>query len=108
MYTYLAPNGGNTKDAFQCIETFDRRWKTVLRVADQLPKGDIEPPTTALQLKWFYHSFCKMHHPRWHAAGHNWNNETFETLSKYFSAQHHKDLDSGILSKIAYRTKKVA
>ena len=102
MLTWLAPNGGEKKDPLQCVESFALRWKTVMRKVEQVPKGDIEMPSEALQLRYFYHTFCKKHRRRYRASGRKWKDENFQSLVEYFAAQYNQDLDNGTLTKVAY------
>ena len=102
MLTWLMPNGGAKKDPLQRVETFALRWKTILRVIQQLPKGDIPFPTDKLQLVWFYHIFNKPHRRCYCASGRKWEDETFSSLVNYFVSQYNKDLDSGALAKVAF------
>ena len=72
MLTHMAPRGGLIKDPFQTAQTHSLRWKTMLRVSKQLPKGengDMDVPGKKLQLKWFCHSFCKEHRNLYKASG---------------------------------------
>ena len=77
MFTYMAPKGGLVKDPFHRAETHSLRWKTMLRVSKQLPKGqgDIAVPSDKLQLVWFYHSFCRQHRLKYKSSGRRWRNQ---------------------------------
>ena len=105
MFTYMAPNGGLTKEPFCRPETFSLRWKTMLRVSKMLPQGegDIAPPSAKLQLVWFYHGFCKKHRLRYKSSGRKWKDETHQGLVEFMSHLHQEDLDNGNLEKLAMR-----
>ena len=100
MLTWLAPNGGLKKDMLSRAETFALRYKTLLRVTGQLPKGEIPMPNEKLTLVWFYHAFCKEHRNRYKSSGRDWEKETFPTLTKFFASQHSADMDSGALRQL--------
>ena len=100
MLTWLAPNGGLKKDMLSRAETFVLRFKTLLRVTGQLPKGEIPMPNDKLTLVWFYYAFCKEHRNRYKSSGRDWEKETFPTLTKFFASQHSADMDSGALRQL--------
>ena len=103
MLTHIAPNGGLMKDPFVRAETHSLRWKTMIRVIKQLPKGqgDISIPSKKLELIYFYHTFCKKHRLRYKSSGRKWKDETHAGLVEFMSNLHQEDLDNGSLQKLA-------
>ena len=56
QYVYLAPGGDHrvVKDLLTPPREHARRYKEMLRIAEQLPPGEKQPPSEKLALQWYY------------------------------------------------------
>ena len=59
QYIYLAPDGDYNVRKLLATKPLDHlhRWEEMLRVAELLPKGNLEKPAASLSVEWFYMTF---------------------------------------------------
>ncbi len=59
QYIYLQPGGDYNIRKALTAKPLDHlhRWEEMLRVAELLPEGDLEKPSTSLSVEWFYMTF---------------------------------------------------
>ena len=63
-----------------------RRFKEMLRIAEELPPGEQLPPSDKLALQWFYMTFHRNDRLEYVRSGKKLSDETIDTLTAYFQS----------------------
>jgi hypothetical protein len=88
QYVYMVPGGDHRveKDLLTPPRKHARRFKDMLRIAEQLPPGEQHPPSEKLTVQWYYMLYHKSDRTEYVKSGKNLRKETLESLTSYFQA----------------------
>ncbi len=88
QYNYLVPSGDHGVHKELLTGPLDHLhcFKEMLCITKLLPKGDLPPPNTALQVEWFYMSFHCLDLAGYLRSGCKPSDETLQNLAKYFES----------------------
>ena len=71
----------------------------MLRVAELLPKGDLEKPSASLSVEWFYMTFHRSDRAEYVRSGHKLHEETLKLLAEYFESIYDSSLSKGLVPR---------
>jgi hypothetical protein len=75
------------------------RWEEMLRVAELLPEGDIEKPSTSLSVEWFYMTFRRSDQAEYVRSGRKFRKESLKSLAEYFETIYDSHLSKGLVPR---------
>ena len=101
QYVYLAPGGDHkiVKDLTTSPRDHARRFKEMLRIAEELPPGEQLPPSDKLALQWFYMTFHRNDRLEYVRSGKKLSDETIDTLTAYFQSLFAQRMNDGTLER---------
>ena len=99
QYIDLAPGGNyNVRNALVKKHLNHlHQWEEMLRVAELLPKGDLEKPAASLSVELFFVTFHKRDRVECVRSGCKLRKETLQTLAEYFELIYDSHLSQGLL-----------
>ncbi len=88
QYIYLAPGGDYNIQKPLVTRPINHLhpWEELFRVMELLPAGNINTPSTKLQVEWFYMTFHKTDRVEYVRSGRKLREENLQTLTKYFES----------------------
>jgi hypothetical protein len=86
QYIYMQPGGDYVVQRPMMQAPINNLWRfeEMIRMAEALPAGDMQPPNKVLQPKWFYMSFHSDDHTKYVESRWRLCNETLESVAEYF------------------------
>ena len=69
----------------------------MLRVAELLPKGDLEKPAASLSVEWFYMTFHRTDRAEYICSSCKLRKETLKLLAEYFESIYDSRLSKGLV-----------
>ncbi len=69
----------------------------MLRVAELLPRGDLEKPAASLSVEWFYMTFHRTDRAEYVCSGRKLREETLKSLAEYFELIYDSRLSEGLV-----------
>ena len=72
------------KDLLTSPRLHVQRLKEMLRIATQLPAGNISEPNDSLALEWYYMSYHKSDREKFVLSKTDMNNEMLDSVTKFF------------------------
>jgi hypothetical protein len=101
QYIYLQPGGDYVFQKLMMQKPMDhlQRFKEMIRMAEDLPAGDMHPPNQALQLEWFYMSFHTEDRAKYVESGRRLIEETLKSLAEYYENIFNTQVADGSLTK---------
>jgi hypothetical protein len=84
----MAPGGNHeiAKDLLTPPRKHARRYKEMLRIAEQLPPGEKQPPSEKLAIQWYYMTYHRADRMEYVKSGKKLAAKTLESLTGYFQA----------------------
>ena len=101
QYIYMAPGGDYNVRKALATKPFDHlhRWEEMLRVAELLPKGNLEKPAASLSMEWFYMTFHRTDRAEYVRSGRKLREETLKLLAEYFESIYDSRLSKGLVPR---------
>jgi hypothetical protein len=99
QYIYLVPGGDYNVRKALATKPLDHlhQWEEMLRVAELLPKGDLEKPTASLSVEWFYMTFHRTDRVEYVCSVCKLRKETLKSLAEYFESIYDSLLSEGLV-----------
>jgi hypothetical protein len=73
------------------------QWEEMLRVAELLPKGNLEKSAANLSMEWFYMTFHRTDRAEYVRSGRKLRKETLKSLAEYFESIYNSRLSEGLV-----------
>ena len=101
QYIYLAPGGDYNVRKALATKPLDHlhRWEERLRVAELLPKGNLEKPAASLSMEWFYMTFHRTDRVEYVRSGCKLRKEMLKSLAEYFESIYDSHLSEGLVPR---------
>ncbi len=97
----MAPGGDHciAKDLLTPPRKHARRYKEMLRITEQLPPGEKQPPSKKLVLQWYYMTYHRSDRTKYVKSGKKLSAETIKSLTEYFQALFAQKKADGLLER---------
>ena len=104
QYIYMSPGGDYrlAKDLLTPPRLHAQRFKEMLRIAKELPAGDIADPNDSLALEWYYMSYHKSDREKFVLSKTDMNDETLDSVTKFFQNLYKIRKSDGTLERQEY------
>ncbi len=71
----------------------------MLRIAELLPKGNLEKPAASFSVEWFYMTFHRTDRAEYIRSGCKRHEETLKLLAEYFELIYNSCLSEGLVTR---------
>ncbi len=99
QYIYFQPGGDYNVHKLLTTKPLAHlhRWEEMLRLAELLPEGDIEKPSTSLSVEWFYMTFHRTDRAEYVRSGRKLREESLKSLAEYFETIYDSHASEGLV-----------